>query len=130
MTFRLQALIIIGVIFTFVQFLNLVRKEKMELRYVLIWFAVLIGILILTIFPAIIDSLSSLLGVETPMNSLFFFGFIFTSCLLFYVSVTLSKLSVRIKNLTQQVALYQFENEKLKKYVTEKQKEENVSQHV
>ncbi|WP_379970338.1 DUF2304 domain-containing protein [Ectobacillus sp. sgz5001026] len=130
MTFRLQALIIIGVIFTFVQFLNLVRKEKMELRYVLIWFAVLIGILILTIFPAVIDSISFLLGVETPMNSLFFFGFIFTSCLLFYVSVTLSKLSVRIKNLTQQVALYQFENEKLKKYVTEKPKEEKVSQHV
>lgn len=117
MTIRLQALILIGIIITFIQFINLLRKEKMELKYVLVWFVVLIGIAIVCIFPSIIDGVSRLLGIETPINSLFFFGFIFTSCLLFSISVTLSKLSVRVKELTQKVALYQFENEALKKTI-------------
>lgn len=124
MTIRLQALILIAVLITFIQFINLLRKEKMELKYVLVWFAVLIGIAIVCIFPSIIDSVSSLLGVETPINSLFFFGFIFVSCLLFSISVTISKLSVRVKELTQKVALYQFENDRLKKTLQEGKNEE------
>lgn len=124
MTIRLQALILIAVLITFIQFINLLRKEKMELKYVLVWFAVLIGIVIVCLFPSIIDSVSSLLGIETPMNSLFFFGFIFVSCLLFSISVTISKLSVRVKELTQKVALYQFENDRLKKTLQEGKNEE------
>ncbi|WP_416828558.1 DUF2304 domain-containing protein [Ectobacillus polymachus] len=124
MTIRLQALILIAVLIMFIQFINLLRKEKMELKYVLVWFAVLIGIAIVCLFPSIIDSVSSLLGIETPMNSLFFFGFIFVSCLLFSISVTISKLSVRVKELTQKVALYQFENDRLKKTLQEGKNEE------
>lgn len=72
MTIRLQILIILGVIVGLIIFTNLVRKEKLELKYVLTWYGVLIGILMIGIFPKSIDVVSHLLGVATPINALFF----------------------------------------------------------
>ncbi|MBL2525290.1 DUF2304 domain-containing protein, partial [Klebsiella pneumoniae] len=63
MTIRLQILIILGVIVGLIIFTNLVRKEKLELKYVLTWYGVLIGILMIGIFPKSIDVVSHLLGV-------------------------------------------------------------------
>jgi len=114
-TIRLQILIILGVIVGLVIFTNLVRKEKLELKYVLTWYGVLIGILIIGIFPKAIDGISSALGVATPINALFFVGFIFVTCVLFFLTVVVSRSSIRIKELTQIVAIYQHENENMKK---------------
>ncbi|MBJ8082440.1 DUF2304 domain-containing protein [Bacillus cereus group sp. N14] len=125
MTIRLQILIILGVIVGLIIFTNLVRKEKLELKYVLTWYGVLIGILMIGIFPKSIDVVSYLLGVATPINALFFFGFLFVTCVLFFLTVVVSRSSIRIKELTQVIAIYQHENEKMKrKLLTHKEKEE------
>ncbi|PFN24811.1 DUF2304 domain-containing protein [Bacillus cereus] len=125
MTIRLQILIILGVIVGLVIFTNLVRKEKLELKYVLTWYGVLIGILMIGIFPKSIDVVSHLLGVATPINALFFLGFLFVTCVLFFLTVVVSRSSIRIKELTQVIAIYQHENEKMKrKLLTHKEKEE------
>lgn len=115
MTIRLQILIILGVIVGLMIFTNLVRKEKLELKYVLTWYGVLIGILIIGIFPKSIDAVSHALGVATPINALFFLGFIFVTCVLFFLTVVVSRSSIRVKELTQTVAIYQYENENMKK---------------
>ncbi|MDM5190559.1 DUF2304 domain-containing protein [Bacillus sp. DX4.1] len=115
MTIRLQILIILGVLVGLIVFTNLVRKEKLELKYVLTWYGVLIGIVIIGIFPKTIDAVSYLLGVATPINALFFFGFLFVTCVLFFLTVVVSRSSIRIKELTQIVAIYQHENENMKK---------------
>lgn len=115
MTIRLQILIILGALIGLIIFTNLVRKEKLELKYVLTWYAVLIGILLLGIFPKTIDVVSHLLGVVTPINALFFFGFVFVTCVLFFLTVVVSRSSIRIKELTQIIAIYQHENNKMKK---------------
>ncbi|KPU54332.1 MULTISPECIES: DUF2304 domain-containing protein [Bacillus] len=125
MTIRLQILIILGVIVGLIIFTNLVRKEKLELKYVLTWYGVLIGILMIGIFPKSIDVVSYLLGVATPINALFFFGFLFVTCVLFFLTVVVSRSSIRIKELTQVIAIYQHENEKMKQeLLTHKEKEE------
>ena len=125
MTIRLQILIILGVIVGLIIFTNLVRKEKLELKYVLTWYGVLIGILMIGIFPKSIDVVSYLLGVATPINALFFLGFLFVTCVLFFLTVVVSRSSIRIKELTQVIAIYQHENEKMKrKLLTHKEKEE------
>ncbi|MGG0186836.1 DUF2304 domain-containing protein [Bacillus rhizoplanae] len=125
MTIRLQVLIILGVLVGLIIFTNLVRKEKLDLKYVLTWFGVLIGILIIGILPKTINVVSDLLGVATPINALFFFGFIFVTCVLFFLTIVVSRSSARIKELTQIVALHQHENEKMKKKLDNYYKEEN-----
>ncbi|MFX3622875.1 MAG: DUF2304 domain-containing protein [Ectobacillus sp.] len=131
MTVRLQALIIIGVLIGLFIFINLVRREKLELKYVLTWFGVLIGILLVGAFPKIIDVISDILGIATPINALFFLGFIFVTVLLFFLTVAMSRSSIRIKELTQMIALYQYENEKLKREleVEHKVEKQKASSH-
>ena len=117
MTIRLQLLIIVGVLLGLFIFINLVRKEKLELKYVLTWLGVLLGILVVGIFPKIIKSIASVLGIVTPINALFFLGFLFVTCLLFFLTVAISRSSIRTKELTQMVALYQYENKKLQENI-------------
>lgn len=117
MTIRLQILIIVGVILGLFIFINLVRKEKLELKYILTWLVVLLGILVVGVFPKIIDLFSFVLGIVTPINALFFLGFLFVTCLLFFLTVAISRSSTRTKELTQMVALYQYENKKLQEQI-------------
>ncbi|PHA00096.1 hypothetical protein COE51_08135 [Bacillus pseudomycoides] len=124
MTIRLQVFIILGVLVGLIIFTNLVRKEKLDLKYVLTWFGVLIGIFIIGILPKTINVVSDILGVATPINALFFFGFIFVTCVLFFLTIVVSRSAARIKELTQIVAIHQHENEKMKKQLENFYKEE------
>jgi hypothetical protein len=114
MILRLQILIIVGVIFGLIVFINLVRRERLELRYVLTWFGVLVGIFIVGLFPNIINVVSLVLGIATPINALFFFGFLFVTVLLYSLTFSMSRSANRIKELAQMVALYEYEHKAIK----------------
>ena len=51
------------------------------------------------------------LGIAQPINMLFFVGFCFALCIIFGLTVAISKMSVRIKELAQELALYKKLNE-------------------
>ena len=53
----------------------------------------------------IIFYLVHLLGIELPVNMMFFFGFCFTLLLLFILTVKVSKQEEQLKRLTQELAL-------------------------
>lgn len=114
MTLRLQIFIIVGVVFGLILFINLVRRERLELRYVLTWLGVLVGILIVGLFPKIINFVSYILGIATPINALFFFGFLFVTVLLYFLTFAISRSANRIKELAQMVALYEYEHKTVK----------------
>ena len=70
------------------------------------------------VFPQLSKWLSHLLGISQPVNMLFFAGFCFTLPIIFSLSATVSKMSEKVKRLTQELALM---NEKLER--EEKRKE-------
>ena len=84
---------------------NMIRKKKLELRYALAWLFVGLGVLILDCFPQLIDWLSKQLGIASPVNMLFFLGFCFSLIIIFVLTVAISRMSIRIKQLAQEVAL-------------------------
>lgn len=93
---------------------NMIRKRNLELKYALAWMAVIISMLIVDSFPPILSFLSYLFGIATPVNTLFLLGFVFALALIFVLTVTVSRLSDRIRQLSQAVALNEKEIEKLK----------------
>lgn len=93
---------------------NMIRKRSLELKYALAWMAVIISMLIVDSFPPILSFLSYLFGIVTPVNTLFLLGFVFALALIFVLTVTVSRLSDRIRKLSQVVALNEEEIEKLK----------------
>ena len=115
MSLKIQ--IIIGVLLAvaILGLLNMVRKAKLDLRYALSWLIVGVTALVLDIFPGIMNWLVQLLGIELPVNMMFFFGFCFTLLLLFGLTTKVSKQSEQLKRLTQKTALLEDRMQKSEK---------------
>lgn len=115
MSLKLQVIIILALLVTAGLIVNMVRKQKIDLRYALGWILICIPILILTVFPSLITQISNLLGIASPVNMLFFVGFIFVIIIIFTLSVSVSHLATKLKMMAQEIAILKHElNEKSK----------------
>lgn len=112
MNIRIQILIFIVVLIALLIIVNMIRTKKLELKYALSWLFVGCGILILDLCPSLVSSIAGLCGVVVPINMLFFLGFCFSLIIIFTLTVTISRMSIKLKDLTQEIAL--FENERKK----------------
>lgn len=106
MNIRIQIIIAIFIVLALVVIVNMIRKKALELRYALAWLAVGTGILILDVFPRMIEKISNLLGIASPVNMLFFLGFCFSLIIIFVLTIAISRMSIRLKELAQEMALY------------------------
>ena len=72
-------IVMIGIMYV----ISLIRRGRLELKYALSWIAVAVMVLILDWIPGILKFLANILGIASPMNMLFFMGFVlfFTSWL-------------------------------------------------
>lgn len=107
MNIRIQIIVGIIVILALVVIVNMIRQKKLELRYALSWLCVGIAVLVLDCFPQLITWLSRKIGIASPVNMLFFFGFCFSLIILFVLTIAMSRMSIRIKELTQEIALFE-----------------------
>lgn len=110
MNVKLQIIIAVAILFALGIIINMIRKKALELRYALAWLIVGVGVFVLDIFPGIMVKLASVLGIYSPVNMLFFLGFCFSLVIIFVLTVAVSRMSIRIKELTQELALYEKEN--------------------
>ena len=78
MNIRIQIIIGVIVIFALCIIVNMIREKKLELRYALAWLGVGIAILVLDCFPQVITWLAIKVGIASPINMLFFLGFLRT----------------------------------------------------
>ena len=104
---RIQIIVALVIILALVIIIDMIRRKALELRYALAWLLVGIGVLILDLFPGIMERLSAFMGIELPINMLFFWGFCFSLVLIFGLTMSMSRMSIRIKNLAQELALYE-----------------------
>lgn len=109
MNIKIQIIIGIIVILALCIIVNMIRKKRLELRYALSWLCVGIAILVLDCFPQLIAWLSEKIGIASPVNMLFFFGFCFSLMIIFVLTVAISRMSIRIKELAQEIALFEKE---------------------
>lgn len=109
MNIRLQIIIAAIILVALGFIINMIRKKSLELRYALAWLIVGVGVLILDIFPELMTKLAAMLGIYSPVNMLFFLGFCFSLVIIFILTVAVSRMSIRIKNLTQELALHEEE---------------------
>lgn len=92
-----------------------VRGRKLELKYSLPWMGVIVLLIIVDIFPVILYRLSVFIGVATPVNTLFLLAFCFSIALIYVLTVTVSRMSDRIRQLSQVVAINEEKINRLEK---------------
>ena len=107
MSVKIQIIIAVLIICALIVIIDMIRKKRLELSYALSWLLVGIGVLILDIFPQLIKTISEKIGIVSPVNMLFFFGFCFSLIIIFVLTIAISKLSIKIKQLAQQIAIYE-----------------------
>lgn len=111
MDIRTQIFVIVIAVLALVILVNMLRKRTLELRYALLWVVMAIGILIFACFPGLTKWLAGVLGIDTPINMLFFAGFCFALAIIFFLTVVISRMANRVKKLTQEMALLKKELE-------------------
>ena len=107
MNIRIQIIVAVVVVFALCIIINMVRRKRLELRYALIWLLMGMGILILNGFPSLIAKLAESAGVVDPVNMLFFVGFCFSLAIIFVLTVAISRIAIRMKQLAQTIALFE-----------------------
>ena len=123
MNIRIQIIVAIIVVSALCVIVNMIRKKRLEIRYALSWILVGIGTLLLDCFPQLITNLAHVLGIASPINMLFFFGFCFSLMIIFVLTMAVSRMSIRIKQLAQEIALYEKdESDRYEKVNTEQSK--------
>lgn len=105
MTLRLQVIVGVLIVLSILVIGNMVRKRKLELKYALVWFLVGGVVLLFDVFPQLLNVIAQMLGVGAPVNMLFFLGFVFSLLIIFTLTLSMSKMSEKVKRLTQEVAL-------------------------
>jgi len=115
-------LILIVALFFF--FISMLRNQKLDLKYCLVWIIALLGVAVFCIFPGLLDGLSHLLGIGIPVNTLFLICIAFLTFICIGLTVVVSRLSARLRTLTQNIAIMESERESFKKHRdTEEQKD-------
>jgi hypothetical protein len=91
--------------------LALVKRRTLREEYTPIWLAVAGGIALLSIFNPLLHWLTRTIGAWTPSSALFFFGQVFLVGICLNYAVRLSKLTLDVKNLSQELAILRAEVE-------------------
>jgi Uncharacterized conserved protein len=110
MSLQLRIILIIMLIITTVVMIGQIKKRNLELQYTLSWLLLLFIILLVAIFPGILNWISGLFGIELPINMIFFLGFVFTLLIVYRLTEAASKMSREITELTQKIALLDKKN--------------------
>ena len=96
------ALMAIGLLVFIVE---VVRRRKLREEYAWLWILVGVVVLLLSLWERLLDSLTSLFGIQIPANTVFFFGLMFLIFINLHFSVKISHLTNQVKRLTQEIAL-------------------------
>ena len=105
MTVKLQITILFALFVALLAIVNMIRKKSLELAYALSWLFVLLAVAVFAAFPRLMVVLAHFLGIDSPVNMIFFLGFCFSLVIIFTLTVSLSRMSIRIRKLTQIIAL-------------------------
>lgn len=85
--------------------LTLVRRRTLREEYTPIWLVLALGTLVISVWREGLYALTRAVGAWTPSSTLFFFGQVFLLAICLNYAVRLSKLTLQVKNLSQELAL-------------------------
>ena len=119
MSFRIKIVTFVICIAMLLLVVDLVRRRKLREEYSQLWFATWFGILALMVWFDLLKWISHFIGAVSNVSTLFLFAFMFLILISLHFSVVISKLTNRLKDLSQQYAILRNELESMKKARTD-----------
>jgi hypothetical protein len=101
----IQIFSIVFSIFLLVLIVSLIRKKKIREEYAILWIAIFVMFLVLSIFRGLIDKFSSLLGIQYQPAALFLILFACLFLLVFHFSIVISDMKKKMNALAMTVSI-------------------------
>lgn len=111
MSIQFRVLLILIAFLTSGSILRKIRKEKVQIQYSIFWILFSVLLIVLSIFPSILIRTARALGMGSPSNLVFLIIIFLLLVKSFNQTVDISALEVKLKELTQRIALKEEENE-------------------
>lgn len=109
MTLALRITLVLVSLLTLIYIIRKIRASKLRLEDSIFWLCFAVLLLVVSIFPGIFYLLSAIAGTMSVANFVFLF-FIFVLLIeCFTLSVRVSQLDTKLRNLAQQLAIEKFE---------------------
>jgi hypothetical protein len=105
MTTRAHVSILVLAILTLVFILVLVRRHRLRAKYSVLWVSLGAAVAIVAAAPALLDGISDLLGIKTPVYTFLLMAITFLLVLSLHFSWELSRLEDRTRTLAEECAL-------------------------
>jgi len=112
----LRITLCVAMIIYFVVILYFLKKRMLDLKYTLIWLAAGFVMALMVCFPMLLVWFRGLLGIQSNMNGLFLLAIGFCMLVLMTLTAIVSRASIKIRTLIQEIAM-------LEKRVRELEKE-------
>lgn len=107
---------IILIIILFLLYIGrMLKKGKIEFKYAFLWIGTSLIVLLITVFPSILAFFSSLIGIELPVNLVYFLGIILNLVITFAITASYSKLKEMVYKNTQYISLLENKIDRLEK---------------
>lgn len=105
MTLVLRIILIFFSILTFLYMVRKIRQSKLQIEYSIFWIVFSFILIFMSLFPGAVSFFTRLAGIQAPVN-LVFLAIIFILILkLFSMTVKLSELENKTKELAQEIAI-------------------------
>lgn len=105
MTINIYSISIMFSIIFLLIVVELVRKNKLQERYSLLWIFISIVFLVLSSTSVLLDPLAKRLDIKNPPSLLFLLGLVYLIAYSLNTTVVVSKQNERITRLTQELSL-------------------------
>lgn len=112
MTTRAHITVLVLSIATLLFILRLVRRDRLRAKYSVLWVSLGAILAVVAAAPVLLDGISDLLGIKTPVYTFLLMAITFLLVLSLHFSWELSRLEDRTRTLAEEVALLREEVER------------------
>ena len=105
MTMTLRIALIIVSVGTLFLMMRRIRQSKMQIENAVFWIVLALVLVVFSLFPAAADFAAHCLGIYSTANFLFLFAIFVLIVKVFYMTIHISQLEMKIRELVQQMAL-------------------------
>lgn len=119
MTMTLRVVLVLVSFMTLYLMMRKIRQAKVQIESAIFWIVLALVLVVFSIFPSVADLAARMLGIYSTANFLFLFAIFLLIVKVFYMTIHISQLETKVKELVQQMALEE------KKHEEEQRREDN-----
>lgn len=105
MTPIFRVLLIVVSLFTTYYILKRIRQSKLQIEYAIFWIFFSGVLIVFSLFPWLVSMFTRMIGMQLPVNFIFLLFIFVLMVKLFFMTIELSTLENKVKDLTQELAL-------------------------